>query len=258
MDPYRGQPRFLLCPHCGEVLDRSFEGVSACLCCEGLWISPATLDAAFGNPMWPPGRSLWWRNAVRCPECVFEGHETVMSARMANDVIVDQCSTHGLWLDRGELGRLMGTDGDELAALRDRLAVHAQDLAQVIERRDRWRKDLELRRQAAAEYRVALEAEHRRREALVDTARARPPVTSPVVAVSLPAAETAARDAARREERADQRAQAQAELARLVGQLGVLQDHIQRLEAELGGTKHRALALERDITAARERLNKLG
>jgi Zn-finger nucleic acid-binding protein len=145
------------------MLSRAFEGVSACLRCEGLWIAPGTLDAAFGDPQWPAGQVLWWRNSIDCPECTFEGKQTLMTARMAHDVLVDQCPEHGLWLDRGELGRLMGTAADELTALRERLAVTARDLEKLVVRRDQRRADLESRRKTDREYRRALEDEHRRR-----------------------------------------------------------------------------------------------
>jgi len=106
--PYREAPRFLLCPRCGEMLERALDGAWSCLRCEGLWIGPAALDAAFGDPRWPPGHAMWWRNSIECPECALEGKATLMTARMSSDVIVDQCADHGVWLDRGELGRLMG------------------------------------------------------------------------------------------------------------------------------------------------------
>jgi len=280
-DPYRERPRYLLCPRCGEMLDRAFDGVSSCLRCEGLWIAPGTLDAAFGNPRWPSGQALWWRNSIHCPECAFEGKETLMAARMSNDVIVDQCAVHGLWLDRGELGRLMGVDADELGALRARLAVIAPDLDQLVARREKWRADVEARRKAAQEYREALEDEHRRRTRITEAERARlaeaerarfaeaerarlaaapsgvSPSVAPPPAPRRTPRDAAARAAARRDELATQRAQAGAELARLVGQLAVLQDHIHRLESELGGTKQRVYDVEREIDSARARLRTL-
>ena len=153
----------MLCPRCGELLDPTFEGVSSCLRCEGLWVSPAALDAAFGDPRWPAGQTLWWRNSIECPECAFEGMTTLMTARRSSDVIVDQCPAHGIWLDRGELGRLMGAPTNELAALCTRLAAIAPDLERLVARRERWRTDLEIRRKAAIEYRQAIDDEQLRR-----------------------------------------------------------------------------------------------
>jgi len=152
-----------LCPRCGEILDPAFEGVSSCLRCEGLWIAPASLDPSFGSSFGAPGELRWWRNSIECPDCAFEGKATVMSARVSRDVIVDHCPDHGLWLDRGELARLMGVATDELEALRARLAAVAPDLEQLVARRERWRTDIEIRRKAALEYRQAVEDEQLRR-----------------------------------------------------------------------------------------------
>jgi Zn-finger nucleic acid-binding protein len=241
--PYRERPRYLVCPRCGEMLDRAFEGVSTCPRCEGLWIGPATLDAAFGNPRWPGGQALWWRNAIDCPECAFEGKQTLMSARMSSDVIVDQCGEHGVWLDRGELGRLMGGAVDELEALRERLAVMAPDLEQLVSRREQWRADIETRRKAALDYRRELEAAHRRRS------------TTPPAPVAAGGSGEAPRwTVKRRAELVTQRAQASAELARLEGQLGALREHIQELERELGGARQRATALAHELDATRGKL----
>jgi Zn-finger nucleic acid-binding protein len=238
------------------MLDRAFEGVSTCLRCEGLWIGPATLDAAFGNPRWPGGQALWWRNAIDCPECAFEGKQTLMSARMSSDVIVDQCAEHGVWLDRGELGRLMGGAVDELEALRERLAVMAPDLEQLVSRREQWRADIETRRKAALDYRRELEAEHRRRSGVTEAEpdrRDSPPIlVAPPVGVR--AAERPVPAARRRAELVTQRAQASAELARLQGQLGGLRDHIERLDRELDGTRQRATVLEHELDATRGKL----
>jgi Zn-finger nucleic acid-binding protein len=165
--------KFLLCPRCGEILDPTFEGVSSCLRCEGLWISPASLDPGFGAAGWPSSELLWWRDSIECPDCTFEGKTTVMTARISSDVIVDQCPEHGLWLDRGELGRLMGVPAHELDALRARLAAIAPDLEQLVARRERWRTDIEIRRKAALEYRQAIEDEQLRRAKNTESARVR-------------------------------------------------------------------------------------
>lgn len=261
------------------MLDRAFEGVSSCLRCEGLWIAPATLDAAFGNPRWPPGHTLWWRNSVECPECAFEGKSTLMAARMSNDVLVDQCPEHGVWLDRGELGRLMGVASDELAAIRDRLAVMAPDLEQLVARREKWRADIDVRRRAALDYRQALEEEHRRRIEIAGAERARldaedrehavtattpPPGQRPTgqVRVEPPsraadASEAARRAAQRKQALGTERAQASAEVARLQGRLAALSDHVRRLDAELADTRRRADGIQHEFDAARARLRTL-
>jgi len=163
----------LLCPRCGELLDPTFEGVSSCLRCEGVWVSPAAPGAAFGDPRWPDGQTLWWRNSIECPDCAFEGATTLMTARRSSDVIVDQCPAHGIWLDRGELGRLMGAPTDELAALCARLAAVAPDLERLVARRERWRTDIEIRRKAAIEYRQAIDDEQLRRAKVSESERMR-------------------------------------------------------------------------------------
>lgn len=259
------------------MLDRAFEGVSSCLRCEGLWIAPATLDAAFGNPRWPNGTTLWWRNSIECPECAFEGKTTLMAARLSNDVLVDQCSEHGVWLDRGELGRLMGVGADELGALRDRLAVMAPDLEKLVARREQWRADIETRRKAALEYRQALEAEHRHRVEVAEAERARRegaartvaaspqarPPTAPRAAhaeLAAPAADpmqAARRATQNRQALGTQRAQASAEVARLQDRLVALRDHVRRLDAELTEARGRADGVQHELDAARARLRTL-
>jgi Zn-finger nucleic acid-binding protein len=171
--PYDERQRFLLCPRCGEILDPTFEGVSACLRCEGMWISPATLEPGFGAPPWSADEMLWWRNSIECPDCVFEGKSSVMQARISSDVIVDRCPQHGLWLDRGELGRLMGVPNDQLAALRARLSGIAPDLERLVARREQWRTDIEIHRKAALEYRQAMEEEQLRRARSSESERLR-------------------------------------------------------------------------------------
>lgn len=153
--PYREGSLFLPCPRCGDMLDRVFEGVAVCPRCQGAWIAQAALDTAFGNPRWPPGQSMWWQDALECPECASTGTKSKMSARSSNEVIVDACATHGVWLDRGELGRLMSltTDADELLELRRRIAA-VGDPDGLRQRRQAWRAELEAQRRDAAEFRA--------------------------------------------------------------------------------------------------------
>jgi Zn-finger nucleic acid-binding protein len=259
------------------MLDHAFEGVSSCLHCEGLWIAPVTLDAAFGNPRWPNGNAMWWRNSIECPECTFEGKATVMAARMSSDVIVDQCPEHGVWLDRGELGRLMGVAADELGALRDRLAATAPDLDQLVARRQKWRADLETRRKAALDYRQSLEQEHRRRIEVAEAERKRlepaardratatapaqemPPLARPAAPPAPPPPATEPSEAARRamqrkQELGTQRAQALAEVARLHDRIVALEGHLYRLDEELTDTKRRVNTVYHELDAAQAKL----
>ena len=165
--PYREGPALLLCPRCGEVLDRVFGGVSACPRCQGMWITQSTLDSAFGNPRWPPGQNLWWHQELECPECAAEGVVAKMAARRADAVMVDLCPSHGLWLDEGELGRLMKIeDGtDEMLALQRRVSAASPDPDELAQRRLSWRSELDARRRAAQDFRSWVENEHRRKQA---------------------------------------------------------------------------------------------
>jgi len=164
--PYREGPALLLCPRCGEVLDRVFGGVSACPRCQGAWVTQATLDTAFGNPRWPPGQNLWWHQSLDCPECAMEGVVSTMAARRTDVVMVDLCPSHGLWLDQGELARLMNLEdgSDELLALQKRVSAVSPDPDELAQRRLAWRSELESRRLAAQEFRTWLEQEHRRKQ----------------------------------------------------------------------------------------------
>lgn len=155
--PFREAPQFLQCPRCSEMLDRAFDGVAVCPRCQGAWIGQATLDTAFGNPRWPPGESTWWNDELACPECKLR-----LSARNSNDVMVDACAAHGVWLDRGELRRLMSlaSSADELLALRRRIAA-VPDPDGLRQRRQDWRAELEARRREAEEFRGELRAKRR-------------------------------------------------------------------------------------------------
>lgn len=155
--PYREAPQFLQCPRCSEMLDRAFTGVAVCPRCQGAWIGQATLDTAFGNPRWPPGEAVWWQDELPCPECTGAGAGGKLAARSSNGVMVDACAAHGVWLDRGELGRLMSlaTDADELLELRRRIAAVA-DPEGLRQRRQDWRAEIEARRREAEAFRAEL------------------------------------------------------------------------------------------------------
>jgi Zn-finger nucleic acid-binding protein len=164
--PFREATHFLLCPRCGEILERTIEALAACLRCEGLWITPQGLPPALGAG-WPAGRPLWWRNALVCPECSAAGSETVMTAEGVEGIIVDRCHAHGLWFDRGEVARLLGATGDDLAALRERLRIDEADLARLAEQRAGWQENADRKRQAAE----ALALQRRQRAGLARAER---------------------------------------------------------------------------------------
>jgi Zn-finger nucleic acid-binding protein len=108
--PYRDGPARLACPRCGELLEAT-RGAHGCIRCGGTWIAQATIERVFGDEKWPHGSSLWWRNALVCPVCAVSGRDATMIALAVEDVVVDRCTEHGVWLDDGELGRIL-RDGD--------------------------------------------------------------------------------------------------------------------------------------------------
>lgn len=156
----------LLCPRCSEALDHVFGGVAVCTRCEGAWVQQPAITTAFGNPRWPAGQNLWWREELDCPECAAASTTTRMAARNADNIMVDVCASHGIWLDHGELSRLMqlASGSDELLALQKRVHVGA-DPDELARRRMLWRSDLQAKRQKTAELNAWLEAEKARKAA---------------------------------------------------------------------------------------------
>ena len=166
--PYR-ETKFVICPRCGELLERAFDDVLACLRCDGIWITPPSIAMAFGDPAWPKdARGMWWRNALTCPECSRDGTPTTLSAQLCDGVQIDRCAIHGAWLDRGELNRLAGTTGDELAELRRRLRGDGDALDRIAQIRAAWRRDLDARRHAAEEYETLIADETARKIAAAE------------------------------------------------------------------------------------------
>jgi Zn-finger nucleic acid-binding protein len=156
--PYRTTPQFLSCPRCREMLDRVFDGVWSCARCSGAWISQATLDVAFGNPRWPPGHNMASQDELECPECSAAGTSSKLGARSSNEVLVDTCPRHGVWLDRGELGRLMSlsSGANELFELQGKIAAASPNPEALQQRRQAWRAELDARRREAEEFRAGL------------------------------------------------------------------------------------------------------
>jgi Zn-finger nucleic acid-binding protein len=257
--PFQERPKFLLCPRCGEMLEHAFDAVLACLRCEGLWLAAVTLEQAFGDPRWPRDRTLWWRNALECPECASEGETKAMAAVYAGGVVVDRCASHGLWLDRTELLRIMGGGDDpgeagvssDLFALRSQLEVPEADLEQLARRRDAWQNDRGLRRKAAQEYRVWLEAEQRRR---LESAAAATQAEREQAEVQQ--AEVQQAEVQHEQDRAiqrldDSREEASAEVGRLETQIIMLRERLRAAEAELDGARGRLRAVDDQLEAIR-------
>lgn len=157
---YRESAPLLLCPRCGEILEDAFDGVMLCVRCEGIWLPVREVVHAFGDRQWPEATSMWWRNQLECPWCTIAGERQTMSAAMVGSLLIDRCARHGLWLDRGELGRLMQTSDQELVALAKRLHHSESVVDSVFRRRDELR-DAEQRREQASLAQVALLAARR-------------------------------------------------------------------------------------------------
>lgn len=120
--PYRDAPPRLACPRCGELLEETAIGAHDCLRCGGTWLAQHAIDAAFDGARWPVGSSLWWRSQLACPECARRGRNEVMPALAVGDVVVDRCADHGVWLDEGELERVLRDDQPRDIRLRQLLA----------------------------------------------------------------------------------------------------------------------------------------
>ena len=167
MSVYREQATersILFCPRCNELLDQVDFGVDMCPRCEGFWIGNSVLDLS--GRKWPTGPQVWWRNELRCPACATQGMVTTMNARTSSDVIIDQCFAHGVWLDRGELSRVMRDPAvQELTKLREHLAALEPSPEQLLVRRERWLGEQEERGRLAEIERKRIEIERTRRAA---------------------------------------------------------------------------------------------
>jgi Zn-finger nucleic acid-binding protein len=250
--PFRERPRFLSCPRCGEILDRGLEGIRTCLRCEGVWLPQATLTAAFEDPKWPGGQSIWWRNSIECPDCATAGEKKMLEARMAQGVMVDRCHDHGVWLDRSELGRLMGVEADELVELQRRLDIPQQEIEALAKRRAKWRDDLAARREAASEYEQWLDEVERQR---VDAAKVTERRAREREAESVRAQEAAARAekervraAKRAAEAAAQRVSLREEARQDLGnRLAAASEEHAKLEHRLGMHREATVQLEKRL-----------
>jgi Zn-finger nucleic acid-binding protein len=128
--PYREGPARLACPRCGELLEDA-RGAHTCTRCGGTWIAQATIESAIGDEVWPRGNSLWWRNALACPVCAGAGRDATMNALGIDDFVVDRCAEHGVWLDDGELARVLRDDDALARRLRHLLPVERPPRAAV-------------------------------------------------------------------------------------------------------------------------------
>ena len=135
IEPYRGAPAPTgspgPCPRCPETrLEPRTAGrlaIAMCRSCRGIWIGESAYLVLFGDdedvrrlaradateP--PSGRS----GPAPCPAC-----RAIMEAQSGSTtgVTLDVCARHGVWLDAGELGALLGGADQETPGLLDRVA----------------------------------------------------------------------------------------------------------------------------------------
>jgi len=153
----------LMCPRCGDVLERILDGVLTCTRCEGAWMTNSVIDRAFGTQRWPGGASAWWRREVDCPACACAGEPDAMTPMLVGTLLVDRCAKHGIWLDHGELGRLIGApDMVELEAFFERINPGGELPPQLIEQRKRREQELARRQRELEAYRAKVAVEQAR------------------------------------------------------------------------------------------------
>ena len=129
VSPYRAPAPALLCPRCLRAMPDEPGEISTCSLCHGVWLPARAISQWFGDDDWPRGTSMWWRSRAVCPRCaqIPGGEPQVMLVRNVGGVLIDRCARHGVWLDAGEVGRLVAEpgvgDAEVLQALRARIEV---------------------------------------------------------------------------------------------------------------------------------------
>lgn len=127
MSPYREPAPSLACPRCGRPLSDSTGAVATCPGCHGVWLPTSVIAQLFDEEDWPQGTPMWWHSKLACPQCARTASEDppVMLARNVGGVFIDRCARHGVWLDAGEVGRVVALpgvhDAEVLGVLRVRL-----------------------------------------------------------------------------------------------------------------------------------------
>jgi Zn-finger nucleic acid-binding protein len=125
----------LRCPRCREAMQALRLGDTAareCAACGGLWLDPQSLQrlsdgrearadvlSVLGARVPTATTPLDVVRYVPCPQC-----GTLMNRKnfaQSSGVVLDVCANHGVWLDRGELERVLGfVSGGGLARARAR------------------------------------------------------------------------------------------------------------------------------------------
>ena len=141
----------LSCPRCAETMTALTLGeasVRECGACGGLWLDASTLQrlcdareqhasitGMLASRVPTAGIPADTVRYVPCPAC----HKLMNRINFARSsgVIMDVCKPHGVWLDRGELERVVGfVDGGGLTAARehDRAQAVAEERLRALQR----------------------------------------------------------------------------------------------------------------------------
>ena len=106
------------CPACGTelvVVEREEIEVDWCVDCRGLWFDEGEMEL-LGEKA---GRRLESEDLGRakgdsitsgerrCPRCPRRMERVVLALGSGEGIEIDRCAEHGIWLDQGELGRIM-------------------------------------------------------------------------------------------------------------------------------------------------------
>ena len=217
----------MMCPRCGDMLERMHDSVHSCARCEGVWLDQRALRRAFGStPLIGP--SLWWRRELACPIC-----SAVMAAVQVASLVVDRCGLHGVWLDHGELGRLLGAPQVlELDELHRLLAPGAPTPAALVARRAARKTELELKQKELDAYRAKLAAEQQR--LAEERARQEQRIANE-------------QRAAERKRLDDLRTTATLEVSTTARDLAALRERVREMESKLETARGRLLEIERAL-----------
>ena len=107
------------CPVCHAalvVVERESIEVDWCLGCRGLWFDEGELELLAEKSGRRFGPADLQRNlqhvgtgSRRCPRC--RKKMELVALESEPSMQIDRCAAHGIWLDRGELGRIVGEAG---------------------------------------------------------------------------------------------------------------------------------------------------
>ena len=107
------------CPACHEpliVLEQDAVEIDYCDTCKGIWLDRGELELLFNAPQAATMflETLMAANDTKeslrkCPICGYQMDKVITSG--VNAVLLDRCRRgHGLWLDQGELNRILSPD----------------------------------------------------------------------------------------------------------------------------------------------------